>query len=139
MNKEYAETIVKLFLKKGYQERALFEISSPKKDTRDVLNRLCHNYSETLRADVIFEIPPPNSNPHRIGDILKKEGAGQKCYAMSWNSNIDGQVLPLLDALEVAVGNGMPSILYCFPAKLAYFEAEQEYGPPPRFILKRQN
>jgi hypothetical protein len=31
----------------------------------------------------------------------------------------------------------MPSIVSCIPGKLAYFEAEQENGPPPRFILKR--
>ena len=34
------------------------------------------------------------------------------------------------------VGMGMPSIVICIPGRLAYFEAEQVYGPPPRFLLK---
>ena len=42
-----------------------------------------------------------------------------------------------MTALEKAVRYGMSSIVSCIPGELAYFEAAQEYGPPPRFILKR--
>jgi hypothetical protein len=45
--------------------------------------------------------------------------------------------MSLTSALKVAVGEGFPSIISCIPGKLAYFEAEQGYGPPPRFMLKR--
>ncbi|MCU4767501.1 hypothetical protein OCF65_17445 [Bacillus toyonensis] len=43
----------------------------------------------------------------------------------------------MLDALEAAVGMAMPSILYSITNQVAYFEAEQETLPSPRFILKR--
>jgi hypothetical protein len=43
----------------------------------------------------------------------------------------------LLTAMEHAVEYGFPSIVSCIPNKLAYFEAEQVYGAPPRYILKR--
>jgi hypothetical protein len=46
--------------------------------------------------------------------------------------------MSLTSALEVAVGEGFPSIISCVPGKLAYLEAEQSLGPPPRFILKRK-
>jgi len=46
--------------------------------------------------------------------------------------------MPLLSALENVVGLGMPSIISCIPGKLAYFKSEQGYGPPPRYILKRE-
>jgi hypothetical protein len=69
--------------------------------------------------------------------ILSRLGASNDCYAMLWNHTIDGKHMSLSSALEVAVGKGSPSIISCIPGKLAYFEAEQVYGPPPRYILKR--
>lgn len=49
----------------------------------------------------------------------------------------DGQFVPLADALDSLVGYGFPSILICIPNTLAYFEAEQSFGPPPRYLLRR--
>lgn len=136
MGKELDEIIVKSFFNKTIQQRVLFELSSPKKRL-DAIKRLNHNYSVTLRKEFMIEIPRPNSNPEKIAEIMKMHGAGEFCYSISWCEEIDGKELPLLMALEKAVGFGMPSIVSCIPGKLAYFEAEQEYGAPPRFILKR--
>lgn len=72
-----------------------------------------------------------------ILDLLKKNGAGEACYVISFNDEIDGNHLPLAYALEQAVGFGMPSLISCIPSKLAHLECEQEYGAPPRYILKR--
>lgn len=109
-----------------------------KKDKRhDALGRLCHNYRTTLRMEYMKEIPKPNSDYEEIAKLLKRYGAGDTCYAISWSETIDGKELPLLAALEKAVGYGMPSIISCIPGKLAFFEAEQEVLPSPRFILKR--
>ena len=72
-----------------------------------------------------------------IFQLLRQEGAGDFCYAISFSEEIDGQHLPLLDALKRAVGFGLPSILSCLPDQLAYFESEQGFGPPKRFIIKR--
>lgn len=58
-------------------------------------------------------------------------------FNISWSDTIDGKDLPLMRVLEKAIGLGMPSIISCIPGKLAYFEAEQEVGSLPRFILKR--
>jgi hypothetical protein len=136
MGKELDEVIVKSFFNKTIQQRVLFELSSPKK-RRDAINRLNHKYSATLRKEFMIEIPRPNSNPEKIAEILKKHGAGDFCYSISWCEELDGKELPLLTALEKAVGFGMPSIVSCIPGKLAYFEAEQDFGATPRFMLKR--
>jgi hypothetical protein len=136
MGKELDEVIVKSFFNKTIQQRILFELSSPKK-RRDAINRLNHKYSATLRKEFMIEIPRPNSNPEKIAEILKKHGAGDFCYSISWCEELDGKELPLLTALEKAVGFGMPSIVSCIPGKLAYFEAEQDFGATPRFMLKR--
>lgn len=137
MNKEIEKIIVKSFFTKRLQDRVLFELSSAKK-RKDALSRLCHTYRTTLREEYMIEIPKPNSDPAEIAKLLKQNGAGDSCYAISWDEEIDGKELPLLTALENAVGMGMPSIISCIPNKLAYFEAEQEALPSPRFILKRK-
>ncbi|MFQ3546103.1 hypothetical protein Q7A53_18635 [Halobacillus rhizosphaerae] len=136
MDRELEEVIVKAFFSKRIQQRVLFELLSPKK-RMDAMDRLCHNYLSTLQEEFMIEIPKPNSNPKEIEKLLKKQGSSNECYAISWNDSIDGKHLSLTSALEVAVGEGFPSIISCIPGKLAYFEAEQEYGSPPRFILKR--
>ncbi|RFU60133.1 hypothetical protein [Bacillus sp. V59.32b] len=137
MDIEIEKIIVKSFFAKRLQDRVLFELSSSKK-RKDALSRLSHTYFTTLREKYMFEIPKPNSDPFEIAKLMKEHGAGELCYAISWDEEIDGRELSLLTALEVAVGEGFPTIISCIPGKLAYFEAEQEYGPPPRFILSRK-
>jgi hypothetical protein len=137
VDKEQEETIVKAFFNKRIKERVMFELFSQKRRA-DALHRLNHTYEETLRKEFMIEIPKPNSNPEDIFKLLQKHGAGNLCYVISFNNEIDGKKLPLLTALEHAVGYGFPSIVSCIPNKLAYFEAEQVYGPPPRYILKKE-
>lgn len=136
MKKDMEELIVKSFFEKNVQERVLHELATPKK--RDhALNRLCHEYQKMLKGKYLIEIPPPNSDPQDIYELLKRNGAEKMCYSLSYNEKIDGKELPLQEALEQAVGFGFPSIISCVPGELAYFEAEQDFGPSPRYILKR--
>ncbi|WP_409296783.1 hypothetical protein V1498_02715 [Peribacillus sp. SCS-26] len=136
MDKEREKVIVKAFFTKRLQDRVMFELSSAKKRT-DALSRLCHSYRETLREEYLFSIPKPNSEAKAIEKLLKQHGAGDTCYVISWNDEIDGRELPLTIALERAVGMGMPSLVSCIPGSLAYFQAEQEVLPSPRYLLKR--
>lgn len=136
MNKEIEEIIVKSFFTKRLQDRVLFELFSKKK-RHDALGRLCHNYMTTLRKEYMIEIPKPYSDPEEIAKLLKRHGAGDTCYVISWSESINGKEISLLTALEKAVGLRMPTIISCIPNKLAYFEAEQEVLPSPRFILSK--
>lgn len=86
----------------------------------------------------MFEIPKPNSDPDEIEKLLKEQGAGNMCYVMpSFISDLDGKELPLTNALEQLIWSGMPFIISCIPDKLAYYQGEQSYGLPERFILKK--
>ena len=136
MEKDMEELIVKSFFDKQVQERVLHELFTPKKRNH-ALNRLCHQYTKMLKEKYMIEIPPPNSNPTYIYDLLMMNGAGKMCYSLSYNAEIDGKELPLLETLEHAVGFGFPSIISCVPGELAYFEAEQGFGSPPRYLLMR--
>jgi len=138
MDKVLEEVIVRAFFAKEIRDRVMFELSSPKK-RKDALSRLCHTYSSTLNAKYIIEIPKPNSNAAETAKLLKSKGAGEMCYSISFDEEIDGKYMPLIDALECAVGMGMPSLISCVPGELAYFEAEQEQGAPQRFILQRKS
>ncbi|AOH57460.1 hypothetical protein ABE28_024235 (plasmid) [Peribacillus muralis] len=136
MDKEQEKRIVKRFFAKRIQDRVIFELSSEKKRV-EALNRLCHNYGKTLLPEYMIEIPTPNSDYQEIATLLKKHGAPNHCYVISWNEEIDGKTLFLNEALKKVVGFGMPSIVSCIEGSLAYFEAEQEVGSPSRFLLKR--
>jgi hypothetical protein len=50
------------------------------------------------------------------------------CYAISSNDDIDECILPLSEALQNAVGFGMPSILSCCPGVLVYVRLNERLG-----------
>jgi hypothetical protein len=138
MDKGKEAVIVNRFFSKRLKDRVVYELTSGKKRV-EALNRLCHDYKNTLIPEYMFEIHSPNSDYHEIASLLKKQGAPNECYVISWNEEVDGKHLPLNEALKKVVGFGMSSIVSCIEGKLAYFEAEQESGSPPRFIIKREN
>lgn len=126
---------VKTFILKNKRERSIYELKSKKK-RRDFFSKLCHRYNEIIDPRFMIKIEPPNSSSMDIFQVLRKEGAGENSYLMSFLDELDGKKMSLSEALENCVGIGMPSIVICTPEKLAYFEAEQEAGSPPRFLLK---
>jgi tetratricopeptide (TPR) repeat protein len=136
VDREQEEILIKAFFKKRVHERVLFALSSPKRRL-DALSRLCHDFDKMLEEQYMVAIPKPNSDVTKIANLLKQQGTADTCYVVSWNKEVDGKQLRLFDALERVVGFGMPSIISCVPGRLAYFEGEQEFGSPPRYILRR--
>lgn len=130
----HEESFVKSFVTKDYRDRLAFEL---RKRRGDFLGRFCHDALTYLDPRFIIEIPKPNSNQVEICRELKRRGAQDSCHAISMSDEIDGRILPLTDALSIAVGFGLPSILSCIPGELAYLETEQLAGAPQRFILFR--
>ncbi|MGL4523740.1 MAG: hypothetical protein ACRCWQ_14425, partial [Bacilli bacterium] len=50
---------------------------------------------------------------------------------------LDGNQMPLKEVIDHVVGSSrMTSIIYCPNKKVAFFQGEQSYGPPKRYILK---
>lgn len=138
MDKKCEEVVVKNFFIKNLHERVIYELSSSKK-RKDALNRLCHDFKRTINEECMIEVPKNKSDYGEIVNVLKNLGTQDNCYAVSFNKEIDGKYLALTSALAGAVGFGMPSIILCIPNELAYFESEQEYGAPARYILKKKN
>lgn len=134
MDKSYEIEIVKTFFNKHYQERIIYELTSKKKRI-NALSRLCHNFKEVLKIDYMIEI---NCVDYKeVLEQIKKYSGANACYVISYNKEIDGLYMKLDDALRNIVGFGMPSLVVCnMQNKLAYFEAEQVNGAPPRYILE---
>src|SRR5262249_41786921 len=127
---------IQAFVQRERRERAQFELLSPKRRAA-FLNRLCHTYPDILDTRYLKPMPASNSDYRAIVRHLTDKHAPATCYVISTRAELDGQGVGLAEALEKVVGFGLPSIVICVPGKLGYFEAEQEVGPPPRYVLER--
>ncbi|HZT41625.1 MAG TPA: hypothetical protein VFA07_05530 [Chthonomonadaceae bacterium] len=121
MNKVEEEMFVRTFIQSSKQERYLFLLAHPKR-RKDILGRLSHSldynpaYARKLDAKEDVET------------LLQQKGAGDTCYVISEYSDMDGQTLPLSEAIRQAKRLGS-SILCCVPGRLAYYESEAPAKP----------
>ena len=127
------EAFVNNFVQKSRRERASFELGSESRRGR-FLNRLCHDFAGVFDARYIQPLSDAE-DAISLRKRLEKFGAKKTCHVISCNEAVDGKEVLLEDAIQAAMGYGLPSILICAADSLAYFEAEQEKGPPPRLLL----
>jgi hypothetical protein len=78
MDKEKEVVIVNRFFSKRLKDRVVHELTSGKKRV-EALNRLCHDYKNTLIPEYMFEIQSPNSDYQEIASLLQKQGAPNEC------------------------------------------------------------
>ena len=127
------EAFVSNFVQKSRRERASFELGSESQRGR-FLNRLCHDFAGVFDARHLQPLVAPEDSVS-LQKRLRSLGAKKTCHVISCNEAVDGKEIPVGDAIQAIMGYGLPSILICAPDSLAYFEAEQVRGPPPRFLL----
>ncbi len=127
------EAFVTNFVQKSRRERAAFELGSESRRGR-FLNRLCYDFAGVFDARYLQPLPVAEDGVS-LRKRLEKLGAKKTCHVVSCNDAVDGKEILLGDAIQAVMGYGLPSILICAPDSLAYFEAEQVQGPPPRFLL----
>ncbi len=129
--REMHETqLVRAFLLPQRQERYLELLSKPHR-RRAVTDRLAHFKHIDMRWTAALP-----KNAHRAADIvllLKDKGAPDSCYAISEDDDLDGNEIPLAEALRTIFGRGIGCFLSCIPGRLAYFEDAEE-----RWILERK-
>jgi len=128
MNHE--EAIVKAFILPVRRERYLEFLKSPK-NRKKFIDRLAH--FNHLNPKFVVNIPSNQSSSSGILKLLFGRGAGDKCWVISENSDLDGQEMDLQYALKETVGCQMGTFISCIPGKLAYFEDEDG-----RCILERK-
>lgn len=104
-----------------------------KNGRKKILNGL--NHCRDLDPRFATRIPDNQSSIESIELILRQKGAPDMCYLMSDNPDIDGQEMPLPEALSKTVGLDAGTLVSCIPGKLAYFEMEAFDG---RYMLERK-
>jgi hypothetical protein len=85
--------------------------------------------------DTRFASPVPDQTATELGARLREHGAGDRCYLLSEDPDLDGRELPLDDALSTVVDGASPHATFvsCVPARLAYFHDAE---PGNRFVLE---
>ena len=131
---EHEQATIRAFVVRDKRERLLSFIDS-NKNRRKVTAELPHFrwFDRRFATPVEWKVDPNLKLWARwvqgianIAQLLRSRGAGQTCWVMSGDPNIDGQEMDLESALEAVVGTEMGAILSCVPGKLAYFEGEDE-------------
>ena len=64
------------------------------------------------------------SNKTSALDALRSRGAPDSCYVLSEDSELDGNQMPLTDAIDAVESDGSGSIIGCIPGRLAYWVGE---------------
>jgi len=119
MNHE--EAIVRAFIIPVRQERYLGFLKTPK-NRKKFIDQLPH--FKHLNLEFVVDVRGAQSSASGIYDLLKAKGAGDKCWIMSENSELDGKELKLQTALKETVGRRMGTFISSIPGKLGYFEDE---------------
>lgn len=115
------QALVRAFVVKKKQAR-LIELLDNRKRRRDATRTLDH--FRDLDPRFIIRLPPDEQRSESIARALALRGAGDTCYIISADSDLDGKRMPLAVALDQVVGRGRGTFLSCVPGTLAYFEDE---------------
>jgi hypothetical protein len=81
-------------------------------------------------------VPPREQNSSALYQRLRAKGAGERCYLLSEDADLDGHELPLDEALVEVVDKAkdLATFISCAPGRLAYFHDEE---PESRYLLER--
>ena len=114
--------------------RARFRESLAPAKRRDKLRSQLPHLSH-LDPRFATPIPTEEQSAHAIGAQLREKGAGDRCYLLSEDPDLDGRELDLDDALVEIVDGGSryATFVSCVPARLAYFHDEE---PGHRYVLE---
>lgn len=130
VEKKIEEDFVMTYIVKEKRERLLYELFSKKKRL-SAIGRFCHTAIEYIDERKIFYCGEKISHKELLEFI---DTADDKCYIISWNSDIDGNWLNAEEALKKIIGYGMPSIAIF--NDLVIIETEQELGAATKYVLR---
>jgi len=133
---DHEAAVIRAFVPRDKQERFLGFLANPK-NRKKFTESLSHfrwfdrRFAVSLqwKVDQDPKLTPwekHHSGIENIRRLLTARGAGETCWAMSEDSEIDGRELDLREALEHISGRQIGTILSCVAGKLAYFESEDE-------------
>jgi hypothetical protein len=118
---EHSSALIRAFIAPRRRERYLALLASPR--GRDKLRRrLAHLHDLDPRC--CHELPKGVHTAQEVGAHLEAKGAPAECVLLAEDRELDGQRLPLGNALEAVIGRGMGAFISCLPGQLAFYEGE---------------
>ena len=99
---------VRSFIRKRFQERLLYELTTPKMRYKG-LSRFCHQSGELLEPGKITLKDCSLENSAQFRDFVGKRGG--PCVILSPDFSLDRQTLPLREAVECAARGTDAAIL----------------------------
>ena len=124
----HEEMFARNFIKTDKKERYLALLQSAKGRSKLAFGL---NHCSDIDMRYASLVPTEYQSEAGIYELLKKKGASDKCHVMSSNPMIDGEDIPLIEALKSTIGRGMGTFISCIPGRLGYFEFED---PGKRYI-----
>ena len=127
MNNHIEQLLIKKFVIKDKQERYLNFLSKEK--TRQKFTSELYHFRD-FKWNLFREIPGSESESHTIVTKVKSIKNISSCYVVSVNSEFEGKVISLEEAVENLVGEE-GTILIFGEAEIVYYEGE---APSRRYI-----
>ena len=128
---DHSAALIQAFVSADRRDRYLGLLSSTKGRTK-LRAHLAH--FDDLDPRYATRISATEQSVSGIASLLRQNGAPTTCYALSEGGDLDGRELPLEEALQAVVGQGIGTFLSCVPGRLGYFERE---GVNERYLLSR--
>lgn len=113
----HEEATIRAFIAPPRRPRWIESLASAKR-RGGFLDRLNH----CRDLDERFTNPLPSNAD--VPALLRSRGAPKMCYILSATEIIDGQELPLVEAVAQAEQNGWGTLISCVPGQLAYYYDE---------------
>jgi hypothetical protein len=110
--------------------RTLLELGPKRrKDVRSLLDhavQLDRRYAQHLHGS--------DASACSVEAALREFGAPKTCYVISADEGLDGQEMPLSNALDTVAASYFGAFISCIPGKLGYFEYEDMKSA---YVLKK--
>lgn len=119
------EMFVRAFIVPDKRDRYLQMLAHPSK-RKKILGLLYHNLDAMTSRTTRIE--NRDHTPKAVERLLRQKGAGQLCYLISPEPELDQHEMPLAEALQTLIIHDSTAIACCLPGRLAYYKAEtQQY------------
>ena len=118
---EHERLLIKRFVARERIERWKYLLPQ-EKGRAAFLHRLAD--PRDLRAERMIEIPRSQQTPDEILRVLKARGAPREAFVISEWKKLDRKCLDLSQAVELAYGIGLGTVISSIPGALCYYEGE---------------
>jgi hypothetical protein len=133
-----------LFVDPSHRRRFRAVLSMNERRRHEALFYLRH-FSHRLDPRFAYRLPLADHSAARVLDILTANRAPSTCYIVSNDDRLDGQAMPLANALKIVVDDDTPrgwmhsfgegALISCIPGRLGFYHDHEVADS--QFVLAR--